>query len=117
VASLLMGAAGGLQALKLGAIEPYGMFGLQWSIDTLSIVIIGGLGVRFGPIVGTVFVIVLAELLADYPELHLSMTGIILILVIRFAPKGLCGLGQAIWSMVTQRFAERRVGRAGGAQR
>jgi branched-chain amino acid transport system permease protein len=115
VASFLMGAAGGLQALKLGAIEPYGMFGLQWSIDTLSIVIIGGLGVRFGPLVGTILVIALAEVLADYPELHLAMTGAILILVIRFAPKGLCGLGQDICRMLIERWNRSRVPRAGGA--
>ena len=116
VASLLMGAAGGLQALKLGAIEPYGMFGLQWSIDTLSIVIIGGLGVRFGPIVGTVFVIALAEVLADYPELHLAMTGVILILVIRFAPRGLCGLGQDMSRSLIRQWVGSSVPRAGGAQ-
>ena len=115
VASFLMGAAGGLQALKLGAIEPYGMFGLQWSIDTLSIVIIGGLGLRFGPIVGTIFVIALAEALADYPELHLAMTGVILILVIRFAPKGLCGLGQDICRMLIGRWGRSGVPRADGA--
>jgi branched-chain amino acid transport system permease protein len=116
VASLLMGAAGGLQALKLGAIEPYGMFGLQWSIDTLSIVIIGGLGVRFGPIVGTGFVIALAEALADYPELHLAMTGVILILVIRFAPKGLCGLAQDLYRTFVGRWGRSRAPQAGGAQ-
>jgi branched-chain amino acid transport system permease protein len=116
VASLLMGAAGGLQALKLGAIEPYGMFGLQWSIDTLSIVIIGGLGVRFGPIVGTVFVIALAEGLADYPELHVAMTGVILILVIRFAPKGLCGLGRDVWRLLIGRWRRSSSPRVGGAQ-
>jgi branched-chain amino acid transport system permease protein len=116
VASLLMGAAGGLQALKLGVIEPYGMFGLQWSIDTLSIVIIGGLGMRFGPIVGTVFVIALAEALADYPELHLAMTGVILILIIRFAPKGLCGLGRDLWGMLSGRWSRSRGPRLDGAQ-
>ena len=91
-ASLLMGMAGGLQGYKLGAVEPYGMFGLSWSVDTLAIVIIGGLGLRLGPIVGAVFVVALGELLADYPELHIAITGVILIVVIRFAPRGLCGL-------------------------
>jgi branched-chain amino acid transport system permease protein len=91
-ASFLMGMAGGLQGYKLGAIEPYGMFGLAWSVGTLSIVIIGGLGSRFGPVVGSVFVILLAEGLADYPELHVALTGLVLIVVIRFAPNGLCGL-------------------------
>ena len=68
------------------------MFGLNWSTDILSVVIIGGLGHRLGPIVGTILVIALAELLADYPELHVAITGVILIALIRFAPRGVCGL-------------------------
>ena len=92
-ASALMASAGGLQALKLGAIEPYGMFGLRWSIDALSMVIIGGLGQRAGPLVGAAVVVVSAELLADYPEAHLALTGVLLITMMRFAPHGLVGLG------------------------
>lgn len=92
LASFLMGMAGALQGLKLGMVEPYGMFGVQWTINVLSIVIIGGKGLRAGPLVGAVFIIALGELLADYPALHLSLTGLILILVIRFAPQGLVGL-------------------------
>ncbi len=91
LASFLMGMAGALQGLKVGAVEPYGMFGIQWTVNVLSIVIIGGQGLRYGPIVGVVFVVLLSELLADYPALHLAITGLILIAVIRFAPKGLVG--------------------------
>lgn len=91
LASSLMGMAGAMQALKLGAVEPYGMFGVQWTINVLSIVIIGGQGLRAGPVVGAVFVVLLGEFLADYPALHLALTGTILILVIRFAQKGLVG--------------------------
>lgn len=94
VASFLMGMAGALQGLKVGAVEPYGMFGIQWTVNVLSIVIIGGQGLRAGPIVGALFVVLLSELLADYPALHLAITGVILIVVIRCAPKGLVGLFQ-----------------------
>lgn len=95
-ASFLMGAVGALQAYKLAAIEPYGMFGLQWSVDVLAMVIIGGMGLRYGPIFGAILVVALGELLADYPELHVAITGLILIVLVRFAPKGLVGLaGQA----------------------
>jgi branched-chain amino acid transport system permease protein len=104
--SVLMSAGGALQAYKLGAIEPYGMFGLQWSIDVLAMVIIGGIGLRCGPIIGAVFVVVLAELLADYPELHVAITGLILIFVIRFAPKGLAGLASKLVRIFEQRGAE-----------
>lgn len=91
-ASFVTGVAGGLQALKLGAIEPYGSFGLQWTVGVLSIVIIGGQGLRAGPLVGALFVVGLGELLADWPALHLALTGLILIVVIRCAPRGLVGL-------------------------
>jgi branched-chain amino acid transport system permease protein len=94
VASFIMGTAGGLEALKLGAIEPYGMFGLQWSVNVFAIVIIGGLGQRAGATVGSIFIISINELLADYPEIHTAITGLILIIVIRFAPRGLCGLAE-----------------------
>lgn len=91
-ASLLTGMAGALQGLKIGAVEPYGMFGIQWTVNVLSIVVIGGQGLRAGPLVGTVFVVALGEWLANYPSVHLALTGLILIAVIRFAPQGLVGL-------------------------
>jgi branched-chain amino acid transport system permease protein len=102
LASALAAAAGGVQAVKLGAIEPYGMFGLQWSIDVLSMVIIGGVGLRLGALVGAVFVVGLGEALADYPEAHIAIAGLILIGLIRFAPKGVVGL------FLQPRFASRR---------
>jgi len=105
IASFVMSAAGALQAYKLAAVEPYGMFGLQWSVDVLAMVIIGGMGLRYGPVVGAVFVVLLAELLADYPELHVAITGLILIVLIRFAPKGLVGLLGRISSLLARRLA------------
>jgi branched-chain amino acid transport system permease protein len=91
-ASFTMGTAGALQGLKLGAVEPYGMLGVHWTIEVISVVIIGGQGLRLGPFVGCVFVLTLSELLADYPALHLAITGAILIVVVRLAPQGLVGL-------------------------
>jgi branched-chain amino acid transport system permease protein len=44
------------------------------------------------------FVVALGEMLADYPEAHTAITGVILILVIRFAPNGIVGLGAALLS-------------------
>lgn len=92
VASALTGVAGALQGLKLGAVEPYGTFGVHWTVTVLSIVVIGGQGMRAGPLLGAIFVVGLGELLADWPALHLALTGSILIVVIRYAPQGLAGL-------------------------
>lgn len=96
IASFLMGMAGALQGLKMGTVEPYGMFGIQWTVNVLSVVIIGGQGLRAGPLIGSIFVVTLGEILADYPALHLAITGLILIIVIRYAPQGLVGVAKKI---------------------
>src|ERR1700730_16225581 len=103
LASALVAIAGGVQATKLGAIEPYGMFGLQWSIDVLSMVIIGGVGLRLGPLVGALFVVALGEALADYPEAHVAIAGVILIVLIRFAPRGAVGFAENLSSLTKKR--------------
>lgn len=92
IASVLTSLAGALQGLKLGAIEPYGTFGMAWTVNVLSIVLIGGQGLRAGPVIGTLFIVALSEWLADYPALHLAFTGLVLIVVIRFAPQGIAGV-------------------------
>lgn len=96
LAAVLMGLAGGLQALKLGVIEPYGAFGMSWTIDTVAVVIIGGLGTRMGPLLGTLIYVVLGEMLRNLPELHGAVTGVFLLLAIRFAPRG-------VWSLIARR--------------
>ncbi|MNL10706.1 leucine/isoleucine/valine transporter permease subunit [compost metagenome] len=68
------------------------MFGLQWTVNVLTVVIIGGQGKRFGSLVGAVLVVALSEALADYPAVHLLLMGFALIVIIRFAPQGLAGL-------------------------
>lgn len=92
LSAAVMGMAGGLQAMKLGAIEPYGAFSLTWTIDTTAVVIIGGMGTVWGPLLGTLVYAGLSELLRELPELHMAITGLFLLLVIRFAPQGLAGV-------------------------
>jgi branched-chain amino acid transport system permease protein len=100
LSAFLMGAIGGLQALRLGVIEPYGSFGMSWTIDTVAVVVIGGLGTRGGPVLGTLIYVVLAELLRGQPELHGALTGLFLLLVIRLAPRGL-------WALLLARLSRR----------
>jgi branched-chain amino acid transport system permease protein len=108
-AAAMMGAVGGLQVVKLGVIEPYGSFGVSWTVDVVAVAIIGGLGTKAGPWVGAVFVVALAELLDRYPEAHVAITGALLLVVIRFAPHGIWGTAVAEW--VSRRAAT--VGRGG----
>lgn len=92
LSAFLAGLVGAVHAGRLGAIEPYSIFGSSWSISTINIVIIGGLGTVLGPVVGALFNSVSSELLADFSNLHLVIEGLLVILIIRFLPGGLVGL-------------------------
>jgi branched-chain amino acid transport system ATP-binding protein len=91
LAGAVMAVVGGLQADKLGHIDPSGAFSLQWTIDIVNATIIGGLGTVVGPLLGALFIVEFGIHLASYPELHVALTGLLLILVIRFAPRGIWG--------------------------
>jgi branched-chain amino acid transport system ATP-binding protein len=90
--SFFMGMVGGLQTIKLGVIEPYGAFSLTWTINTVITPIVGGLSTIVGPIIGAAFIVWLGEGLSRFPEIHVAITGVIVILMIRFAPIGIWGL-------------------------
>src|SRR5438876_6385141 len=91
ISAFLMGVVGGIQALNLGVVEPYGSFGLSWTVDIVLVAIIGGLATRTGPWIGAVFAVALEQALKGYPELHLAITGAVVLMAIRFAPRGIWG--------------------------
>jgi branched-chain amino acid transport system permease protein len=70
-------------------------YGTWISIEALLTPIIGGAGTVFGPLVGALVAKSLGEgiklLTGDVPGLDLMVYGAVLILVIRFAPRGLVG--------------------------
>ena len=93
LSSTLTGLAGGAFALMQLSFEPTGMVGMNWTIWALMMVVIGGFGTIIGPIAGAVFVYyVVATELASYPTLGLFIEGALLILIVRFAPRGIVPL-------------------------
>jgi branched-chain amino acid transport system permease protein len=91
LSAFIAGVTGGVQAAYLGTIEPYSIFSITWTITAVNLVIIGGMGTLLGPIVGAVVVTELQDRLSSYPNAHLIITGIILIVFIRFVPAGIVG--------------------------
>jgi branched-chain amino acid transport system permease protein len=91
LSAFIAGLTGGVHAAKLGVIEPYSIFSSVWTISIVNIVIIGGIGTVFGPILGAIFITLLSEVLVGFYTFHLMITGIIFILVIRFVPAGIWG--------------------------
>ncbi len=83
-------------------------YGAWISIEALLTPIIGGVGTVFGALVGALVVKSLGEgaklLTGDVPGLDLMIYGAVLILVIRFAPRGLDGALAAVRARVARRF-------------
>lgn len=91
ISAFMTGLIGAIHATRLSVIEPYSIFGVNWTINMINIVIIGGMGTIIGPIIGAIFITFLGEALADFYTVHLMITGVIFILVIRFMPEGIWG--------------------------
>ncbi|MDR2132154.1 MAG: branched-chain amino acid ABC transporter permease [Clostridiales Family XIII bacterium] len=77
-------------------IDP-GVFGLSWGIEILSIVIIGGIGSFWGPLLGAIILVPLGEVTRIYLSgnlagLHLVIYGLVIILVMLLIPKGIVSL-------------------------
>ncbi|MGF7239480.1 MAG: ATP-binding cassette domain-containing protein [Frankia sp.] len=99
--AIIMGLVGGIQAVRTGYVQPGGAFNLNWTIDTVNAGIIGGAGTLVGPILGAGVSVGLNEWLGQYAELHLIIIGVILIVVIRIAPRGIWGEAVARTSRFT----------------
>jgi branched-chain amino acid transport system ATP-binding protein len=110
IASSVMGLVGGIQAQWTGYIEPSGAFALDWTVETVNAAIIGGVGTLTGPLVGAAVSVGLSQRLANYPEIHLIILGVLLIVIIRLAPNGLWGTACQLLRYGQRRFAMPRGG-------
>jgi len=119
LAAAMAGGAGVLYATFLRFISP-GQFGIQASIAVLAMVMIGGVGTLYGPVIGAVILVFLPEVLKHLPlasdqvgPMQNVVYGMVLVLVVALRPAGLVALkphGQsAMWSRVF-RFSRRELG-------
>jgi branched-chain amino acid transport system permease protein len=88
--SAIAGLAGGFYAHFLTFIMPQN-FGFGQSIVILCMVVFGGIGTRWGPIVGAIILGVLPEISRPILEYRTLVYGILLIAMMRFQPGGLLG--------------------------
>ena len=89
-ATAMVGAFIFLQRLR---ISPDAAFSVNdWTAFVIFITVIGGIGRIEGPIVGTIVFFALRQTLADLGTLYLLTLGVVAILVMLMAPKGIWGL-------------------------
>lgn len=102
LSAFLTGLMGGAVTLNQVYIEPNSMFGLTWVVTALVMVVVGGLGTLWGPVVGAFVVYYLIDRsLEAQPVLQALLSGVLVILVILLAPQGIVGLARqgltAVW--------------------
>ncbi|MCF8482433.1 MAG: branched-chain amino acid ABC transporter permease [Rhodospirillum sp.] len=115
LSGLMAGIAGGLYAYYIGFLSPQA-FTFHTSVNVLVINVIGGVASPLGPLIGSILIVPLPELLRDVEEYQLLAYGGILILFLAFFPRGLIGflaearqdaagrrLGRPIWRHSTKR--------------
>ncbi|MDP2084611.1 MAG: branched-chain amino acid ABC transporter permease [Gemmobacter sp.] len=61
-------------------------------VSMLTIVVVGGLGTRFGPILGSVVVVLLPQVLTGFGELETIVYGAFILVFLLFLPHGLSSL-------------------------
>lgn len=87
------GLAGGIYAHVTGLIVP-DAFGFVQSVTILAMVVIGGIGSTWGVAAGAVLLTLMPELFRFINDYKLLVYGALLLLVMRFSPEGLAGLGR-----------------------
>lgn len=94
LSAILPGIIGTLFFFKNGNIEPGDAFRLDSSIEMLVIVMLGGQGSVFGPVLGAAGYEGLREFLLTssvFKNVQLSVAGALLLIIILFIPGGLVG--------------------------
>lgn len=98
VASGLTAMLGALIFLQKLRISPDAAFSVNdWTAFVIFIVVIGGIGTIEGPIIGTLIFFALRETLADLGTTYLIVLGVVAIVVMLKAPKG-------VWGFIVERY-------------
>lgn len=93
IASTFPAMAGGLYAWRLSYIDPSSAFPAGYEVQTILMVIFGGAGTVWGPLVGGFVFTAVAEVLwAKFAEIHLLLFGVMILVVLLFMPQGLIPL-------------------------
>jgi ABC-type branched-subunit amino acid transport system ATPase component/ABC-type branched-subunit amino acid transport system permease subunit len=90
----IAGAIGGFYAVVLLVVTPQSVFGMLVSAQALTVAMFGGVGTVWGPVIGSVILIPLAETLnaeagSRLPGIQGVIFGLAIICVILVAPEGL----------------------------
>ena len=94
------GIVGGLAARDMGYIEPISVFPLVTTITMIVMVLYGGKGTIWGPVLGAVILFTFQELVwAHFPHAHQVLLGAIIVTVVLVMPRGILGVLQQKYNL------------------
>ena len=111
----IAGAIGGFYAVVLLVVTPQSVFGMLVSAQALTVAMFGGVGTVWGPVIGSVILIPLAETLnaeagSFLPGIQGVIFGLAIICVILVAPEGLFWKFRDFWRKRSATHATARSG-------
>ncbi len=93
LSTIIPGAVGASYAMYTSFIDPNSVFSTALNIQMIVIVMLGGTGTIWGPVLGALIVVLLREWLwASFPALHLLLMGVLIITIVLFLPDGVMSL-------------------------
>ena len=94
IASFVTGVCGGVFYMDMVWVQPVAAFSINWTVASVFIVVIGGIGTIAGPIIGGIIYVFLSQYLASLAQigsLNMVILGVIAVAVILLAPNGIVG--------------------------
>lgn len=101
IGACMASAAGSLYAHYITVLSP-DSFGFMLSVEVVVMVVVGGSGSVWGPLVGGVLLTLLPEYLRVIKDYDVLVYGAVVVLVVMFVPRGIAGL-------VEHRLRQRRI--------
>jgi branched-chain amino acid transport system permease protein len=92
LSAALTGLAGAIYAFSLGYITTTSVFRTDLSLNMIVYSLLGGMGTLLGPALGAAMMAFLTQVvLGDFLQIHMMLTGAIIILFVFLLPKGIMG--------------------------
>ncbi len=99
LSALLTGLAGGVYAAHFRFAGP-SLFDFSTLMFILAMVVVGGLGSTWGPLVGTGVMMIVVELSKEMGDARNLVLGLALIIFVVLMPRGLAHLSTRLWSRI-----------------
>ena len=90
LSALFTGITGAVYAYWFSYIDPPTVFDVMWVVKMFVMILIGGAGTVFGPVIGAFILETISELVwSRFIFLHLGILGTLIIIIVMFMPAGL----------------------------